>query len=131
MALTPDLDLIKLALKCKCPRCKEGDLYPSRFSFELNDKCNNCDLDIKENDNGDGPAVFLIFILGFTITPLAILVEFTLFPPYWFHAVFWSIITLSIILISMKPLKAYIMGLQFKHRPGTWDKNNNNESKTK
>jgi uncharacterized protein (DUF983 family) len=106
------------ALACKCPRCGQGDLYKSAFSLSVQDKCPECGLILAENDNGDGPAVFLIFILGFLLVPLALIFEQIFSPPLWVHAVLWTVVALGITLGSLRPLKAFIMALQFKHRPG-------------
>jgi uncharacterized protein (DUF983 family) len=111
---------IKTALSCTCPRCKTGHLYPATISLNLNDKCPNCGLNLAKNDSADGPAVFLIFILGFLLVPLALLFEFTVHPPLWVHAVLWTVVALALTLGALKPLKAFIIALQFRHRPGDW-----------
>ena len=92
-------------------------------------KCESCDLPLAEHDCGDGPAVFLIFILGFLLVPMALILEFTFSPPLWFHAVFWGIIALGATLGASRPIKAYIIALQFKHRPGDWKDDDETKSK--
>ena len=125
MALSPDkiidTSLLERGLRCKCPKCGQGDLYPSLLSFDLNESCPACGLDLSKNDSADGPAVFLIFILGFLLVPLALLFESVFAPPLWVHGVLWGTLALALTLGSLKPLKAYIMALQFKHRPGDWE----------
>jgi len=120
--MLPDPEMLKLGLSCKCPRCREGDLYRPGFTLSLNDKCGACGLDLAANDSGDGPAVFLIFILGFTLVPLALAVEFTFHPPLWLHIFVWGGVMLAVVFSALRPLKAYIIALQFKHRPGEWGK---------
>lgn len=119
--MLPDKEMIDLALKCKCPRCREGDLYTGRFSLTLRDKCEKCGLDLSKNDSADGPAVFLSFILGFLLIPLAFIFEFTFSPPLWVHAVLWTFVALLIIIGTLRPLKAYVIALQYKHRPNDWE----------
>lgn len=116
-----DTDLLVAALACKCPRCRKGDLYPSLFNMNVNDRCAACGLDLAKNDSADGPAVFLIFILGFLLVPLAIAFEFAFNPPLWVHGVLWTIVALGLTMGSLKPLKSYIIALQYKHRPGDWE----------
>lgn len=118
--MKPDFEIIKKAMWCKCPSCFVGALYKGPWSLTLCDKCESCGLDYSKNDSGDGPAVFLIFILGALLVPLAIAVEFIFEPPAWFHAVFWAVLAIFMTIAVMRPLKAYIMALQFKHRPGEW-----------
>lgn len=116
----PDLALLKTALACKCPKCGQGDLYRSRYSLSLNDRCAVCGFPAARNDSADGPAVFLIFILGFILVPLALLFDALVSPPLWVHAVLWGGLALGLTLGSLKPLKAYIIALQCKHRPSDW-----------
>ncbi len=115
-----DTEMLKLGLSCKCPKCKTGDLYPPGFTLTLKDTCEGCGLDLSKNDSADGPAVFLVFILGFLLVPLALWLEFSLSPPLWVHAVLWTIVTLGLTLGLLKPLKGYIIALQYKHRPNDW-----------
>jgi uncharacterized protein (DUF983 family) len=115
--------LIMAALACKCPRCRRGDIYaPGFLNLTLNERCAACGLEIARHDNGDGPAVFMIFILGFSLVPLAFVAE------HFFHAPTWAIIAvltpvcLGIAVGGLRPLKAYVMALQYKHRPDSWEK---------
>ncbi|MCB1651181.1 MAG: DUF983 domain-containing protein [Alphaproteobacteria bacterium] len=112
----PDPDMFKLALACKCPRCREGDLYKPGFTLDLRDVCPACGLDYSKGDAADGPAVFLIFVLGFLLVPLALWLEFSVHPPLWVHAALWGALALGLTLGLLRPLKAYILALQFKHR---------------
>lgn len=118
----PDSNIIRQALACRCPRCGQGALYKDGFmNMDLRDACPSCALDYTRIDAADGPAVFLIFILGFLLVPAALLLEWLAGPPLWVHAVLWGVIALGATLGSLKPLKAYIIALQFKHRPGDWE----------
>ncbi len=118
-----DRTMIKQALACKCPKCGQGDLYkPGFLNLSLNPTCTACGFDLAKNDNGDGPAVFLIFILGFSLVPLALLVDHLFEPPLWFHAILWTIVALGLTLGMLKPLKAFVIALQLKHRASDWDK---------
>lgn len=113
---------MKHAWGCKCPRCKRGDLYrQGRFTLSLRKKCTQCGLNLKKNDAADGPAVFLIFILGAALVPLALLLEAWLAPPLWVHALLWLAVTLAITIGALRPLKAFVIALQFKHRPQDWE----------
>lgn len=112
---------VRLAWAQKCPRCGKGDLYKPGLTLELREKCAECNLPLAENDSGDGPAVFLIFILGFLLVPLALIFESLFAPPLWVHAVLWGGIALAATLGALRPLKAYVIALQFKHRPGDWE----------
>lgn len=113
--------LLRKAFTCKCPRCGEGDLYPPGFNLVLQPACSRCGLNFARSDSADGPAVFLIFFLGFLLVPLALLFENIFAPPPWAHIVLWGIVALSLTLGLLRPLKAYVIALQYKHRPGDWE----------
>lgn len=115
-----DTELLRLAIRCKCPRCREGGLFSSRYDLALAERCAVCGLDLAKNDSADGPAVFLIFILGFLLVPLALILDAAVSPPLWVHGVLWTLVALVITLGLLKPIKAYVIALQFKHRPGDW-----------
>jgi uncharacterized protein (DUF983 family) len=118
--MLPDRELVRLGWMCKCPRCKEGDLYKPGLTVNLRDKCAVCGLDLSKNDSADGPAVFLIFILGFALVPLALLMDAWFSPPAWVHIIVWTPIALGVTLGTLRPIKAYIIALQFRHRPESW-----------
>ena len=42
-------------------------------------------------------------------------------PPIWLHAVLWGIIILALTIGTRRPTKAYIIALQYKHRPESWE----------
>jgi len=112
--------MLKLGLSCKCPKCGKGDLYKSRFDLTLRSTCQSCGLDLAKNDSADGPAVFLMFILGFSIVPLALWVDALYHWPVWLHGLIWGVLTLFLIVGTLRPIKAYIIALQYKHRPNDW-----------
>ncbi len=89
--------------------------------MSLRDNCAVCGLDLTKNDSADGPAVFLIFILGFLLVPLALITDNLFSPPLWVHAILWGSVALGLTLGALRPLKAYIIALQFKHRPKDWE----------
>jgi uncharacterized protein (DUF983 family) len=115
-----DKSFLSYALSCKCPKCHEGDLYKKGITVDLRDKCDVCGLDFTKNDSADGPAVFMIFVLGFLLVPLALIFEAVFGPPLWVHAVLWSVVALGLTLGALRPLKSLVIALQFKHRPGDW-----------
>lgn len=116
-----DFSLLRQSMACKCPRCGQGDLYQSGLTVSLREACSSCGLDFTKNDSADGPAVFLIFVLGFLLVPLALAFDAVFSPPLWGHAILWTVVALGITLGALRPLKSFIIALQFKHRPGDWE----------
>ena len=84
-ALYPPLPAIATGMRGRCPRCGEGRLFDG-LPRPSQPRCQNCGLDFDFADSGDGPAVFIIMIVGFIVVGLALFVEFTFGPPYWVHA---------------------------------------------
>ncbi|MEM9358517.1 MAG: DUF983 domain-containing protein [Pseudomonadota bacterium] len=103
-------------LKCRCPRCGIGKLFVGLFNLDLENQCEACGLDYKFIDTGDGPAVFVIMILGFLMLGGALFLEFSLHPPIWVHAVVWVPSTLLLAFGLLRPLKAILIALQYSNR---------------
>ena len=114
-------ETVKTGWACKCPRCKTGDLYQPGLSINLRDQCDRCGLDFTKNDSADGPAVLLIFILGSLLVPLALIVDARFGWPLWLQAALWSAVAVLMTLGALRPLKAYIIALHFKHRAPDWE----------
>lgn len=115
--------LLAAALACKCPRCRSAYIYkPGFLSLNLVERCPECGLELAKNDNGDGPAVFLIFLLGFALVPTAFAVDMLFSPPIWLTGSVFSALALAITFGALRPLKAYVLALQYKHRPKIWEK---------
>ena len=79
-------------------------------------KCDHCDLSFADHDSGDGPAVFLIFIIGFIAVPAGILIHYSLDLPSWAPALIIAFLAISMALVLLRPTKAYVIGLQYRHR---------------
>ncbi len=97
----------------RCPRCGEGRLFDGFIS--LDQSCSSCDLDYDFADSGDGPAVFIMLIVGFLVVGLAIYTEINYRPDYWVHAALWLP---SILILSagfLRPLKGILICLQYSN----------------
>ncbi|MBL8709048.1 MAG: DUF983 domain-containing protein [Rhodospirillaceae bacterium] len=105
--------LIK-GLACRCPRCGQGRLF--RGLLTVADTCSHCGLNLKAADSGDGPAVFVILILGAMLAPLVFWVEFGLEPPFWVHVVLWPPLVIGASIGLLRPLKGIMIALQFHHQ---------------
>ncbi len=110
----PRLSPFRAGLACKCPRCGRGPLY-SRF-LTVAERCSVCGLDLQKADSGDGPAVFIIFILGFLAVPLALLFEAKVEPPMWLHVAIWPALILGTALGLLRPVKGVLIALQYRHK---------------
>jgi uncharacterized protein (DUF983 family) len=109
----PPLSPVLTGLRCRCPRCGEGRLLGL---LAVRDACERCGLDFRAHDAGDGPAVFVILLLGALVVPMALFAETRLEPPMWFHAVVWPPVILVLAIAMLRPLKGVLVALQYRHR---------------
>jgi uncharacterized protein (DUF983 family) len=109
----PPVSLAHAALACRCPRCGEGRLFIGLLS--VRPSCPACGLDLSAQDAGDGPAVFVILFLGLIVVGLAAIVEIKFAPPLWLHMVLWTPLILVGAILMLRPLKAGLIALQYKH----------------
>ncbi|HMB75715.1 MAG TPA: DUF983 domain-containing protein [Kiloniellaceae bacterium] len=99
-------------LRCRCPRCGIGPLFGSYLTVA--DRCSHCGLDLSKQDSGDGPAIFVIFILGIVIVPAMLLVEVKLEPPIWVHFAVWPVAVIGGALALLPPMKGLMIAMQYK-----------------
>jgi len=103
-------------LRCRCPRCGRGRLFQGFLTVAP--RCGSCDLDLARADSGDGPAVFVVLIVGAIVTAMALIVEVRYQPPIWLHLALWFPLILSGTLGLLRPLKGTMIALQYRHRAG-------------
>lgn len=107
-------------MRCACPRCGRGKLY--KGFLDVAERCDVCGLDLSKVDSGDGPAVFLIFILNFVVVPFALWVSMSVDWPLWLHAIVWSIVVLGLTLGMLRPAKALVIAQQYRYRRSELEK---------
>ena len=101
------------ALGGNCPRCGTHSLYVGWLTFAP--RCPACGLDFSSFNVGDGPAAFLIFIVG-TITVVgALVVDGAFSPPWWVHLV-WIPVAAALTIGGLRLSKAWLLAQEFKHR---------------
>jgi uncharacterized protein (DUF983 family) len=105
---------LRTGLACKCPRCGQGPLYSGFLTVAA--RCAVCGLDLQRADSGDGPAVFIIFILGFLVVPLALIFEAQVEPPMWLHMAIWPLVILGGALGLLRPMKGLLIALQYRNK---------------
>jgi uncharacterized protein (DUF983 family) len=110
-AFYPPLPPTATGMKGRCPRCGEGRLFSGLLGIQP--RCQACGLDFGFTDAGDGPAVFVIMIVGFIVVGLALFVEFTIAPPYWVHALLWGPLILGLSIGLLRPLKGFLIAQQY------------------
>lgn len=110
----PQQSPVSTGLGGRCPRCGEGQLFDG--FLKVRKSCRACGLDYSFADSGDGPAVFIMLIVGFVLVAGVLTVELTYQPPYWVHVVIWLPVTILLSLAVLRPLKGLMIALQFHHK---------------
>lgn len=101
-----------VGLRGCCPRCGEGRLFSGLLTPA--DRCRNCGLDFAFVDAGDGPAVFVILIIGCIITGLAMAVQSSLAPPIWVHFLLWAPLIIGLSIWGLRFSKGLMIALQYR-----------------
>lgn len=86
--------------------------------LEVAQSCGGCGLDLRNHDSGDGPAVFVILVVGFVIVAAALIVEVRYEPPIWLHLVIWIPLILASSLGLLRVFKSLLIALRYHHQAG-------------
>ena len=100
-------------MRCACPRCGEGRVF--RGYLTLRPQCESCGLDLRFAEGSEGPAVFIIFIVGFIVIAAAALTEVAFHPHPMLHLALWIPATIILSLLLLRPFKATMIALHYRH----------------
>ena len=101
------------ALAGRCPRCKSKTLFSGWVRFA--DSCRACRLDFSSFNVGDGPAAFLILVIGAILTVAALAVDGAYSPLWWVHIV-WLPVGLALTVFGLRWAKALLLTQEYVHR---------------
>lgn len=101
------------ALTGACPRCGARTLFAGWVRFA--GTCRGCGLDFQGFNVGDGPAAFLILIVGALVVPAALLLDAAAEPPWWVHLV-WIPVAAGLTLGGLRLAKAWLLAQEYRHR---------------
>jgi uncharacterized protein (DUF983 family) len=107
------VDPVKTGLRGCCPRCGHGKLFKGFLT--LKPKCSACGLDYAFADAGEGPAVFVMLIVGFFIIGMALWFDARFAPPVWLHALIWIPLAIILSLVLLRKMKGVMIALQYRH----------------
>lgn len=100
-------------LRQRCPQCGKGGLFQGYLN--IRDHCQVCGADFRSADAGDGPAVFVILVVGAIVAPLLIVLQVGLDLPD-FAAISISMVVAIVLCLLLLPIfKATLFALQWKH----------------
>jgi len=98
----------------KCPRCGQGDLFEGFLG--LKKECTACRLDFAKADSGDGPAVFIMLIVGFVAVVIAFVARFIWYAPIPVAFALSAGIAVMLTLLLLRPFKATLIALQYQNK---------------
>ncbi len=98
-----------------CPRCGAKTLFAGTARFAPT--CRACGLDFAAIDVADGPAAFLILIVGTIVAVAAIAVDLAYSPPWWVHLI-WLPVMIALTLAGLRFGKAALMHQIYHHQAG-------------
>jgi uncharacterized protein (DUF983 family) len=103
------------ALKGECPRCGERTLFAGPVAFAP--RCRACALDFAAFNVGDGPAAFLILIVGAILVAGAIMTELLFEPPLWVHLI-WIPVGAALTIGGLRLAKALLIAREYQTGAG-------------
>lgn len=110
----PAAPLLVSGLMGRCPRCGQGQLFNGYI--RIAPACTVCGLSFAGHDTGDGPAFFIMLPLSILTAVLALLLEVFATPPLWVHFTIWPLFIAVIAGVSLRPVKATMVALQYRFR---------------
>jgi uncharacterized protein (DUF983 family) len=99
--------------RCVCPRCGEGPLFTGYLT--LRKRCESCGLEFGFAEGSEGPAVFIILIVGVVIVGAAALTEVAFHPHPMLHLAMWIPANLILSLLLLRPFKGIMIALHYRH----------------
>jgi len=106
------LSPVQTGLAGRCPDCGEGRLFKSLLSFV--DSCAACGADFRDEDAGDGPAVFVIFIVGIFIIPMALGFHMILNTPLFVTFILWGFIIIGACLWLLRLMRGIMFNIAWQ-----------------
>ncbi len=85
--------------------------------LKFRDHCRACGADFRIADAGDGPAVFVVLVVGAIVTPLLLVLQ-ALHLPQWLAIGATIAAAMALCLALLIPFKATLFALQWKHKAG-------------
>ncbi|MGE3302598.1 MAG: DUF983 domain-containing protein [Hyphomonadaceae bacterium] len=102
------------AVKARCPNCGKGKLFAGFIRFAP--RCDVCGVSFRTADVGDGAAVFVMFIVGAIVVPLAFILQFAFAAPTVLTLATACAAAIALSLGLLRPVKALLYALQFRNK---------------
>lgn len=105
---------VQTGLAGRCPECGEGRLFKTMLGIV--NICAVCGADFTNEDLGDGPAVFVIFIVSIFILPLVLGLHVFLNPPFIVTFIFGGAIIITSCLWLLRLLRGVMFNIAWQRK---------------
>ena len=100
----------------RCPHCGKGVLFEG--FLRIVPTCSACGFELARSDSGDGPAVFVILVVGFIAVFGALITYVVWRPPVWLPLVIWIPVAAALSLALLRPMKGLMIAAHVRNRAG-------------
>jgi uncharacterized protein (DUF983 family) len=100
----------------RCPHCGKGVLFEG--FLRIVPACPDCGFELARSDSGDGPAVFVILVVGFIAVFGALITYVAWRPPVWVPLVVWIPAAAVLSLALLRPMKGLMIAAHVRNRAG-------------
>ena len=107
--------LAGVVLGARCPRCGRGALFDGFLAPVPT--CAVCGLHVGRQDSADGPAVFVMTVVGFVAVPSLLLVHALYAPSVPVLLLVGALLLVVPSVALLRPAKALMIALQYRQRP--------------
>lgn len=98
----------------RCPNCGTGPLFAGFLT--VTPRCAACGYDLAASDSGDGPAVFVILVVGFIAVFGAMFTMIAFRPPVWVPLVVWIPAAAVLCVALLRPMKGLMIAAHVRNR---------------
>ena len=98
----------------RCPACGQGRLFQGFLGVQP--RCAACGHDLAASDSGDGPAVFVILVVGFIAVFGALITYIAARPPVWVPLAIWIPAAAVLSFALLRPMKGLMIAAHVRNR---------------
>lgn len=110
----PSLSTLSTGIRCRCPRCGKGPVLKGFLT--VRDSCPACGQSFAFADPADGPAFFVMTLVGVVGMAGFMAFEFIAHPPVWVHFAVTLPVLVVMCLGSLRPFKGWMIAEQYVHK---------------
>ncbi|MEM9879325.1 MAG: DUF983 domain-containing protein [Pseudomonadota bacterium] len=99
-----------VAVLGRCPHCGGGRIFKAVLALKKH--CPNCKQSLAAYEQADGPAFFVIILVGAIMLPITLKIFAMGIPAFW-SMVFIGLLTALFVVISLRLIKGILIAAQY------------------